>query len=238
MVQNTSADVYSYGLLHPCDYKGRILSNTIDGMLLDINGQKVDFSFSGKFNGYNILCAIAVADLLGMDRHSTLVVLSSISGVKGRFQKLKSLKGKTVIVDYAHTPDALKNVLETLKEIKSKKSKIYTVVGCGGNRDKEKRPEMARISVRYSDYSIFTSDNPRYEDPESILDDMEKGISVKDQLGFIRITDRKQAIKSAIKMANDNDIVLIAGKGHENYQEIRGQKQAFDDLVIAKEFLL
>lgn len=238
MVQNSKAKLKYYGLLNPCDYKGKILSNGIDGLYMDINDQKVNFTLSGKFNAYNLLAATAVADSLGIDFHDSLVTLSGIQGIKGRFQKVKSAASDvTAIIDYAHTPDALKNVLETINEIKGRNSKVFTVIGCGGDRDREKRPIMAQCAVSLSDFVILTSDNPRSEDPESILDDMEKGIKEENNLKYLRITDRKQAIKTACKMAVNSDIILIAGKGHENYQEIKGQRFEFDDLVIAKKFL-
>jgi UDP-N-acetylmuramoyl-L-alanyl-D-glutamate--2,6-diaminopimelate ligase len=239
MVQNTKANVSTYSLRTMADFKGIILENNILGLMMKINGEEACFKLIGDFNAYNLLAAYGTAILLGKTSAETLTCLSGLSGPTGRFEQIVDVEsGKCGIVDYAHTPDALQNVLDTIKKIKNHASKIITVVGCGGDRDKTKRPVMAKIGVEMSDTLILTSDNPRTEDPESILDDMEKGISSEQETKTLRIADRKAAIKTAVMMAGNNDIILVAGKGHETYQEINGVKTPFDDKMFLSEFLL
>ncbi len=237
MLQNCKAKKLSYALKTPADYKTKILESHFNGMLLKINEQEVWTKFIGNFNAYNLTAVYAVAIELGLDKLQTLVAISKLTSVNGRFEYFTSANGITAIVDYAHTPDALKNVLETIQEIKKGTSKIITVVGAGGDRDKTKRPEMAQISAEKSDKIILTSDNPRSEDPIEIIKEMEAGISTKLRNKVISITDRKEAIRAACMFAQNGDIVLIAGKGHETYQEIKGVKHHFDDKEIVRETL-
>ena len=239
MIQNTRAKKHFYALKSPCEFKSRILENTIEGMLMEINGTQVHCNLFGEFNGYNLTSVYAVASLLGCSHDEILVSLSSLRGVEGRFEKVSgNADGVTGIVDYAHTPDALEKVLATIKDIKSSGSKVITVVGCGGDRDKAKRPIMAKIAQRFSHIVILTSDNPRSENPEFILDDMMSGISDKERKQIIRIVDRNEAIKTACMMAGSRDIILVAGKGHEKYQEIKGEKYPFDDKKLLLKYLL
>ena len=237
MVQNTKALKYNYALKTPADFKAKIIENEISGLVLNMEGKEFYSRLIGQFNAYNLLTVYATATLLGEDKLRTLSALSNLNSVDGRFQYVKGYKGPTAIVDYAHTPDALKNVLSTINSIKKKNSKLYTVVGCGGDRDVSKRPIMASIAARLSDQLILTSDNPRSESPELILEDMKKGLDEDEREMTVSITDRREAIKLAIKLANSIDIVLLAGKGHEKYQEIKGVKYDFDDYQIASEFL-
>ena len=202
-----------------------------------MDGKEFYSRLIGQFNAYNLLTVFATATLLGQDKLETLSALSNLSSVDGRFQYVKGQKGPTAIVDYAHTPDALENVLSTINSIKKKNAKLYTVVGCGGDRDASKRPIMASIAAKMSDQLILTSDNPRSENPELILDDMKNGLDELEREMTVSISDRREAIKLAIKLANSIDIVLLAGKGHEKYQEINGVKHDFDDYQIASEFL-
>jgi len=230
MLQNTPAQKYTYALKNPADYKAKILEQNFTGMLLLINNMEVWVRLVGKFNAYNVLSVFAIADLLGMEAFDILKILSELQGVDGRFELILSPEGKVAIVDYAHTPDALENVIKTINEIRPKNTeKLITVVGAGGNRDKTKRPEMAKVAATYSDLVIFTSDNPRNEDPEQIIDDMEAGVPGEHYKKTLRITDRRQAIKAAGKLADAGDIILIAGKGHEDYQIINDVKHHFDD---------
>ncbi len=204
-------------------------------MLLNIDGQEVWVKLIGTFNAYNVLAVYATAILLKQDKTNVLTALSNLNSVEGRFQYFKSANGVIGIVDYAHTPDALKNVLETIKDIRTGNEQVITLVGCGGDRDTTKRPVMAAIACEYSNKVILTSDNPRSEDPEDILNQMQKGISPVDVKKTLRITDRKEAIKTALSLSNSGDIILVAGKGHEKYQEIKGVKHPFDDFEILKE---
>ena len=230
MLQNTPAEKYTYALKNPADYKAKILEQNFSGMLMMINQMEVWVRLVGKFNAYNILAVYAIAELLGMEPFDILKIISELQSVDGRFELILSPGGKIAIVDYAHTPDALENVLKTINDIRPNNTeKLITVVGAGGNRDKTKRPEMAEVAARLSDTVIFTSDNPRDENPESIIDDMEAGVPGEHYKKTLRITDRKQAIKAAEKLANTGDIILIAGKGHEDYQIINGKKYHFDD---------
>jgi UDP-N-acetylmuramoyl-L-alanyl-D-glutamate--2,6-diaminopimelate ligase len=235
MLQNTPATKYTYALKNMADFKARIIESDLNGMLLNINEQEVWFRLVGNFNAYNILTVYGVAFLLGKEKEDIVQKLSSIESVKGRFDYVRSNSGVVAIIDYAHTPDALKNVLETINEIRTQNEQLITVVGCGGNRDAAKRPLMADIASELSTKVIFTSDNPRNENPETILDDMQKGVKPLHYKKTLRITDRKEAIKAAVAGASKGDIILIAGKGHENYQEINGVKHPFDDKATVVE---
>jgi UDP-N-acetylmuramoyl-L-alanyl-D-glutamate--2,6-diaminopimelate ligase len=235
MLQNTRAQKHTYGLKTVADFKCRIIENHLNGLLLNIDNHEVWVKLIGTFNAYNVLAVYAAAVLLKQDTTNVLTALSNLNSVEGRFQYIRSPKGVIGIVDYAHTPDALKNVLETIQDIRGGNEQIITLVGCGGNRDAAKRPVMAAIACEYSTKVILTSDNPRNEDPEEILNQMQKGIMPADVKKVLRITDRKEAIKAACSMGNKGDIILIAGKGHEKYQEIKGVKHDFDDLEILKE---
>jgi UDP-N-acetylmuramoyl-L-alanyl-D-glutamate--2,6-diaminopimelate ligase len=230
MLQNTNAKKYYYSLKTVADFKGKILDNSLTGLVMIVNEQEVHFRLIGEFNAYNLLAVYGVALCLGEDKQEVLRNLSVLTGAEGRFDYLVSAKDKVIaIVDYAHTPDALLNVLATIKKLKKGYEKIITVVGCGGDRDKTKRPIMAEAACEHSDKAIFTSDNPRSEDPAQIIKDMEAGLSVSAKRKYISIVDRREAIKTAINLANKEDIILIAGKGHEKYQDIKGVKNHFDD---------
>lgn len=236
ILQNTKAKKYTLALKTMADYKAKVVESIINGTLLDINGSEMWTLLPGVFNAYNVLTVFAVADILGLEKNIILKNLSKLSSVKGRFE-IVSGKGITSIVDYAHTPDALKNVLNTINEIKDKSANVITIVGAGGDRDNSKRPVMASVAAKLSDKIILTSDNPRTENPENILDEMVKGLDNEQINRMIRITDRKQAIKTAVMLARKGDIILIAGKGHENYQEINGIRNHFDDKEIINELL-
>lgn len=239
MVQNTAARVFTYALHAPADFKGKVLANGVQGLQLEVDGTAVWCRLIGHFNAYNLLAAYGTAVLLGQKPEEILPLLSNLEGAPGRFDRLTAANGTTVIVDYAHTPDALKNVLQTIQMLRGQEGKaIVTVVGCGGNRDAAKRPVMAAIACRLSDRVILTSDNPRFESPEAILADMQKGIPPHAQGQVEVIPDRRHAIATAISQAQAGDIILIAGKGHETYQEIQGIKYPFDDKKIAAEYLL
>ena len=212
-----------------------MISDSTKGLHLEINGKEVWFRMIGQFNAYNLLAAYATASLLGEDNEETLLHLSSLEGAPGRFERIVSEDQITVIIDYAHTPDALENVLKTASELRSEKKQIISVIGCGGNRDVAKRPLMGAIASKMSDKVILTSDNPRDEDPEKIIDEIRSGISALDLKKTLIITDRKEAIRTALALATANDIVLIAGKGHEDYQEIKGVKYPFEDRKIVRE---
>ena len=235
MLQNTKANKYTYALKNIADYKCKIIESHLNGLLLNIDNHEVWVKLIGTFNAYNILSVYATAVLLKQDITSVLTALSNLNSVEGRFQYVKSPNGVIGIIDYAHTPDALKNVLETVKEIRSGAEQVITLVGCGGDRDSAKRPIMAAIACEYSNKVILTSDNPRTEDPEEILNQMQAGINPVDVKKVLRITDRREAIKIACSFSSKGDIILIAGKGHEKYQEIKGVKHDFDDLEILKE---
>ncbi len=234
MLQNTKARKITYALKAPADHKCRIIENHINGLLLTIDGKEVWVKLIGSFNAYNILAVYSVATLLKIESLNILTALSTLNPVEGRFQHIKSDKGVIGIVDYAHTPDALKNVLETIKNIRTGNESVITLVGCGGDRDTTKRPIMAKIACQYSSKVILTSDNPRSEDPETILDQMQAGVEIADKKKTLRISDRKEAIKTACALAKPGDFILIAGKGHEKYQEIKGVKHSFDDFEILK----
>lgn len=235
MLQNTKAKKYSYGLKSLADFKCRVIENHLNGLLLSIDNQEVWVKLIGSFNAYNVLVVYAIALLLKQDRVQVLTTLSNLNSVEGRFQYIKSKNGIVAIVDYAHTPDALKNVLETIKDIRTGNEQVITLVGCGGDRDAAKRPIMAQIACEYSNKVILTSDNPRSENPEDILNQMQAGISPVEMKKTLRISDRKEAIRTAVAFAKEGDIILIAGKGHEKYQEISGVKHPFDDFEIVKE---
>jgi UDP-N-acetylmuramoyl-L-alanyl-D-glutamate--2,6-diaminopimelate ligase len=236
MLQNTKAKKYLYSLKTIADFKGKIIENSLLGLELMINDVEVHFRLIGSFNAYNLLAVYGAAICLGENKETVLQVLSSLDGAEGRFDYIVSLKDKVVgIVDYAHTPDALLNVLATIKNLREGEQKIITVVGCGGNRDKAKRPVMAEVACEYSDKIIFTSDNPRNEDPAQIIKEMEAGVPVTARKKCISIVDRKEAIKTAVTLAQKQDIILVAGKGHEKYQEINGVKKDFDDKKVLAE---
>lgn len=237
MLQNTVAKKLTYALKSYSDYKAQILENQLSGLLLKINGNEVWVKLIGTFNAYNLLAIYGTAVELGMESLEVLRLLSDLESVSGRFQFIVSNSNITAIVDYAHTPDALENVLKTINDIRTKNEQLITVVGCGGNRDKAKRPIMAGIATELSDKVILTSDNPRNEDPEVIITEMEEGIAPQNYKKSLSITDRKQAIKTACQLAQPNDIILIAGKGHENYQEIKGVRHHFDDMETVTELL-
>jgi len=239
MLQNTKASKLTYALRSASNYKAKILSNRIEGLQLKIDGQEAHFRLVGEFNAYNILSVYGTAIELGFDSIEVLQHLSNITGAEGRFENIK-VEGvsKVGIVDYAHTPDALENVLKTIAKVKSAESQVITVVGCGGDRDAAKRPKMAMIAARGSDKYILTSDNPRSENPETILNDMEAGLESEMKKDMLRITDRQQAIKTAVMIAGPKDIILVAGKGHEKYQEINGEKFPFDDKKVLRAAML
>jgi UDP-N-acetylmuramoyl-L-alanyl-D-glutamate--2,6-diaminopimelate ligase len=236
MLQNTKAKKYFYSLKTLADFKGKIIEDSLLGLQLLIDEVEVHFRLIGTFNAYNLLAVYGAAICLREDKAKVLQILSNTTGAEGRFDYLVSPNEKVVgIVDYAHTPDALLNVLATIKNLRHGEEKIITVVGCGGNRDKTKRPEMAEVACEYSDKIIFTSDNPRNEEPEEIIKEMEKGVPVTARKKVISITDRKEAIKTGVSLSQKEDIILIAGKGHEKYQEIKGVKKHFDDKEILAE---
>lgn len=230
MLQNTRAKKKTYALKTLADFKARVVEKRLSGTLINFDQTEVWTKLIGSFNVYNLLAIIGTADLLGLDKLEILTIISQLESVSGRFEYFTSESGVTAIVDYAHTPDALKNVLETINDIRTGNETLITVVGCGGDRDRTKRPKMAAIASQLSNQSIFTSDNPRTEDPQVILDEMETGVSPENYRKTLSVLDRRQAIKTACKLANSGDIVLIAGKGHENYQEIDGERFHFDDL--------
>jgi len=235
MLQNTKAEKSSFALKTPADFKGKVLENEISGLTLTINQIELCSRLVGEFNAYNLLAVYGVGTLLGLDSMDVLKGMSNLSSVEGRFQYVRSEGGITAIIDYAHTPDALENVLNTISAIRKEGQKVIAVVGCGGDRDREKRPVMAQIAARKSQQVILTSDNPRTEDPMQILKDMEAGLNDEVQHA-LTIADRAQAIKTAIMLAQPGDILLIAGKGHEKYQEINGVKHDFDDFQLTEEF--
>jgi len=238
MAQNTKAKVMTYSLRSMSDFKGRLLESGFDGMLLEINGREAFFRFIGKFNASNLLAVYGAACMLGRDPVEVLTIMSTLTPVNGRFDAIRSPKGFTAIVDYAHTPDALTNVLTTIVDVLEGKGQIITVVGAGGNRDKGKRPLMAKECVKYSDKVIITSDNPRFEEPRDIINDMLAGLTREDMQKVITIEDRREAIRTACIIAGAQDVILIAGKGHEDYQEIKGVKHHFDDHEVVRESFL
>jgi len=237
MLQNTNAKKYYYSLKTLADFKGKILDNSLSGLQMTVNDIEVHFRLIGEFNAYNLLAVYGAAICMGEDKQEVLTALSELTGAEGRFDYLVSANDKVIaIVDYAHTPDALLNVLATIKKLRKGFEQIITVVGCGGDRDKTKRPLMAAAACEHSDRVIFTSDNPRSEAPEQIIRDMEEGLAPAYRRKYISITDRREAIKTALSLANKEDIVLVAGKGHEKYQEIKGVRSHFDDKEEVVEF--
>lgn len=237
MLQNTDARKVTYALKTYANYRAQILENQLTGLLLKINDNEVWVRLIGTFNAYNLLAIYGTAIELGLDHFEVLRLLSELESVSGRFQFIVSNQNITAIVDYAHTPDALENVLKTINDIRTKNEQLITVVGCGGDRDRAKRPIMANIASTLSDKVVITSDNPRSENPEDIIAEMEKGVEAQNYKKTVSIVDRKQAIKTACQLAQPNDIILIAGKGHETYQEIQGVRHHFDDMEVVKELL-
>ena len=237
MLQNTVAKKRTYALKTYADFKAQVLENQLSGLVLKINNDEVWTKLIGSFNAYNLLAIYGVALELGIESNEALRLLSELESVSGRFQFIISESKITAIVDYAHTPDALENVLKTIEDIRTKNEQLITIVGCGGDRDKTKRPIMANIAASLSDKAIFTADNPRTENPQTIIEEMEAGVEGQNFKKTISILDRKQAIKTACQMANPGDIILIAGKGHETYQEINGVRHDFDDMQIVQELL-
>lgn len=237
MLQNSKAKKYSYALKTMADFKVKVLENQFEGLVLNVNGNEVWTKLIGSFNAYNLAAVYGVSNILGLDSTEALTLISELESVNGRFQHFISKEGITAIIDYAHTPDALKNVLETINNIRTGNEEIITVVGCGGNRDKSKRPVMGRIASQLSTQVIFTSDNPRNEDPQVILNEIEEGVEPQNFKKTLSILDRTQAIKAAAKLAQKGDIILIAGKGHETYQEVKGERSHFDDYEKIKELL-
>ena len=234
MLQNTKAKKKTYALQTLADFKVKILEKQLSGTLISVDGTEVWSKLIGVFNIYNLTAIIATAELLGLEKLEVLTIVSELESVSGRFEYLVSEGGVTAIIDYAHTPDALKNVLETINDIRTGNEKVITVVGCGGDRDKTKRPKMAHIASQLSNQAVFTSDNPRTENPQTILEEMEVGVPAENYRKTLTVLDRRQAIKTACKFAEAGDIILIAGKGHENYQEINGVRAHFDDLEEVK----
>ncbi|HLW21153.1 MAG TPA: UDP-N-acetylmuramoyl-L-alanyl-D-glutamate--2,6-diaminopimelate ligase, partial [Cyclobacteriaceae bacterium] len=237
MLQNTKASKHTYALKFPADFKAKIITNTLQGLELDIQGKAVWFRLIGKFNAYNLLAVLGAAVLLGEEEEEVMMQLSMMKGAQGRFETFEC-QGIIAIVDYAHTPDALENVLKTIQGVRTGGEQVITVVGCGGNRDKGKRPIMANIACQYSTKVVLTSDNPRNEDPMEILQDMQAGVNPVSMRKVVTIPDRREAIKNACLMVAAGDIILVAGKGHETYQEIKGVRYPFDDLVVVREFLI
>jgi UDP-N-acetylmuramoyl-L-alanyl-D-glutamate--2,6-diaminopimelate ligase len=236
MLQNTQAKKKTYGLKNMANFKAKVLENRFKGLLLQIDHQEIWFKLVGSFNAYNLLAVYGAATLLDQDKDRVLTTLSHLNGAEGRFD-LVSLSGVIGIVDYAHTPDAVQNVLHTIQDIRKGTEQVITVIGCGGNRDKTKRPQMAQVACDWSNKVILTSDNPRSEKPEQIIKDMVAGVLPNNQKKTLSITDRKEAIRTACHLAKAGDIILLAGKGHEKYQEISGIKYPFDDKQILVEFL-
>lgn len=237
MLQNTKAKTYNYALKSYADYRAQILENHFKGLLLKINDNEIWVKLIGSFNAYNLTAVFACADILGLEKDELLRLMSTLENVSGRFEYFVTTNNITVVVDYAHTPDALKNVLHTINDIRTKNELLISVVGCGGDRDKTKRPKMGHIASALSSKVIFTSDNPRSENPERIISEMEQGVEPQNFMKVMAITNRKQAIKAACQLANANDIILVAGKGHETYQEINGVRSEFNDYEVAMECL-
>ena len=236
MLQNTHAKKYFYSLKTLADFKGKIFENALTGLVMLVNDQEVHFRLIGEFNAYNLLAVYGAAMCMGEEKQEVLRCLSVLTGAEGRFDFIQSPKDRLMgIVDYAHTPDALVNVLATIQKLKKGYEQIITVVGCGGDRDKSKRPVMGEVACKYSDRVVFTSDNPRSEDPEQIIKDMEEGLNTAAKRKYISITDRKEAIKTAVSLAKPDDILLVAGKGHEKYQDVKGVKHPFDDKAVLRE---
>jgi len=237
VLQNTNAKKFTYGLKNMADFKGKVIENHFSGMQLLIDNHEVHTLLTGNFNAYNLLAAYSTAILLKQNQSEVLTAISGISGAEGRFDVIRSENKITAIVDYAHTPDALLNVLESINSLRTKNEQLITVVGAGGDRDRNKRPTMASIASSLSNLVILTSDNPRSEDPEQIIEEMKKGIEIDQKKNTLVITNRKEAIKTAVTLAKPGDLILVAGKGHEKYQEIKGIKYPFDDKKLLTEFL-
>lgn len=235
MLQNTKAKKRTYSVRSLADFKAKILEKHFDGTAIEINGRELQVQFVGVFNVYNLLAVYGATVLLGQDPDQAMVILSTLKPVSGRFETIRSSENITAIVDYAHTPDALTNVLESIHEVLEGNGRVITVVGCGGNRDKTKRPIMAREAVRLSDQVILTSDNPRFEEPQAIINDMSDGLNSQQMKKTLLIVEREQAIKTACTLAKDGDVILIAGKGHEDYQDVKGVKHHFDDREIVQD---
>jgi UDP-N-acetylmuramoyl-L-alanyl-D-glutamate--2,6-diaminopimelate ligase len=235
MSQNTEAQKFTYSLKSLADFKVKVLESHFDGMLINLNGSEVWTHFVGNFNAYNLLAVYGTAISLGAEKVEVLRIMSLLKPVDGRFETFRSPMGIFAVVDYAHTPDAIKNVLSSINEVRSGNESLFTIIGAGGDRDRTKRPEMAFEAVSASDRVILTSDNPRSEEPEAIIAEMRKGVPAGKLSSVISITNRKEAIRTACMMAKPGDIILIAGKGHENYQEIKGIKYHFDDREIVRE---
>ncbi len=235
MVQNTKANVHTYSLRSMADFKAKVLEESFEGMCLDVNGKEVSVAFIGRFNVSNLLAVYSAAIALGHQPEEVLVAMSMLHPVNGRFETIRSEEGVTAIVDYAHTPDALVNVLTTINDILKGRGEVITVCGAGGNRDKGKRPLMAQVAVKHSDRVIITSDNPRFEEPQDIINDMLAGLDKEQMRKVVSVVDRKEAIRTACMMARPGDVVLVAGKGHEDYQDIKGVKHHFDDHEVIKE---
>jgi UDP-N-acetylmuramoyl-L-alanyl-D-glutamate--2,6-diaminopimelate ligase len=239
MLQNSKAAKHTYGLKKPADFKAKIMENNLTGLYMQLDGEPFHARMIGEFNAYNLTAVYATARLLVADKLETLTALSDLRGAEGRFDYIvHPTNGSIGIVDYAHTPDAVEKVLETIKKLKKSQSKVISVLGCGGDRDKTKRPVMAQVAARFSDQIILTSDNPRTEDPAAILRDMEAGLNAEDLKKTITIENREQAIKTACRLLGNNDIILVAGKGHEKYQDIQGVKHPFDDKEMLKKMML
>lgn len=234
MLQNTKAKKQTYSVRTLADFKAKILEKHFDGTAIEINGKELQVQFVGIFNVYNLLAVYGATVLLEQDSDKAMLILSTLKPVSGRFETIRSPEDFTAIVDYAHTPDALTNVLEAIHEVLDGKGRVITVVGCGGNRDKTKRPIMAREAVRLSDQVILTSDNPRYEEPQAIINDMADGLNSQQMKKTLLITEREQAIKTACTLAKAGDVILIAGKGHEDYQDVKGVKHHFDDREVVR----
>jgi UDP-N-acetylmuramoyl-L-alanyl-D-glutamate--2,6-diaminopimelate ligase len=238
MLQNTKSKKHTFGLKSIADFKVKIIENQLSGLVLNIDGAELWTRLIGHFNAYNLLAVYATAVLLGQNKEEILLAISRLGSVNGRFEYVVSPSGVTIIVDYAHTPDALLNVLQTVDSIRTKNEQVYTVIGCGGNRDKEKRPKMAAVACEFSDKVLLTSDNPRFENPDDIIKDMMEGVGGHHFKKTTKITDRYEAIKAALSQSNAGDIILVAGKGHETYQEIQGVKHDFDDKKVIQELIL
>jgi UDP-N-acetylmuramoyl-L-alanyl-D-glutamate--2,6-diaminopimelate ligase len=238
VLQNTAATKLTYGFKTLATFRGKIMENSLEGLQLLIDDKEVFFRMVGEFNAYNLLAVYGASVALGEDKDAVLLSLSNLEGAEGRFERVQSDYKKVLgIVDYAHTPDALLNVLVTVNRVRDGKGKLITVVGCGGNRDKSKRPLMGAVACEYSDKVVFTSDNPRNEDAEEIIREMEVGVKITQRKKYVSITDRKEAIKVAVSMSEPHDVVLVAGKGHEKYQEVKGVKFEFDDKTVLAEML-
>jgi UDP-N-acetylmuramoyl-L-alanyl-D-glutamate--2,6-diaminopimelate ligase len=236
MLQNTKAVKHSYALRSPADFKAKIISDTVEGLQLDINSIEMHTRLIGEFNAYNLLAVYSTAILMGVDKMECLTALSALTPPDGRFDQIISSNENIVgIIDYAHTPDALKNVLHTINAIRNGNETLISIVGCGGDRDAAKRPVMAQVAAHLSDKCILTSDNPRSEDPAEIIRQMNEGVDITERRKVLSIADRREAIKTACMMANKGDIILLAGKGHEKYQEIKGVKYPFDDKAVLRE---